>query len=149
MKIATKFYGEIECDPKEIICFPLGIPGFEDEHQFILLRSERSIFSWMQSVTTKDIAFVVISPSTVCPDYSFELEETICTEMKLSKPEDAFILAIVTIPPGRVEEATVNLQAPVVINTAAGIGRQVILTDHQYPLRHPLWDRAKIAVNND
>lgn len=146
MKIATKFHGEIECDPKEIINFALGVPGFEDEKQFVLFRPENSTFAWMQSVKTKDVAFVIISPSLICPDYGFDLDDSICSELKLSKPEDALVLSIVTIPPGQVEQATVNLQAPIVINPAAGVGTQVILADHQYSLRQPLWVQSKPDV---
>ncbi|NBQ61596.1 MAG: hypothetical protein EBU40_04855, partial [Proteobacteria bacterium] len=34
--------------------------------------------------------------------------------------------------------STVNLLAPVIVNRKRGVGKQVILSDARYSLRHPL-----------
>ena len=49
------------------------------------------------------------------------------------------MLAIVTIPPGKPEEATVNLYAPIIINTTVKRGMQIILSESGYPMRFKLW----------
>lgn len=52
---------------------------------------------------------------------------------------DLLFLAIVTLatgPAGR--EAFVNLRAPLVVDAARRIGRQLVLTDSRLPLRQPL-----------
>ena len=48
------------------------------------------------------------------------------------------LFALVTIPPGKAENATVNLLGPLAINTRSRIGRQVILANSGYNHRHPL-----------
>ena len=37
---------------------------------------------------------------------------------------------------------TANLQAPLVVNPASRIGKQVILTDERFSLRHPVFGGA-------
>ncbi|NLW09743.1 MAG: flagellar assembly protein FliW, partial [Firmicutes bacterium] len=82
----------------------------------------------------------------VCPDYEIELDDTVTEELELTAPEDVLLLAIVTIPPGRPEDATVNLQAPLVLNTARRRGSQVIIADSGYPLRLRLWSKEPVQV---
>jgi flagellar assembly factor FliW len=140
MKISTKFYGTIDLDEPNVIRFPQGIPGFENERRFGIIQPENSIFQCLQSLTHPEIAFILISPFLICPDYSFNLSDEVSEQIGLFKLEDALILGIVTIPSNNTQAATVNLQAPVVVNLKAGLGRQVILMEESYPMRLPIWD---------
>jgi flagellar assembly factor FliW len=140
MKISTKFYGTIDFDEPNVIRFPQGIPGFENERLFGIIQTENSVFQCLQSLTHPEIAFILISPFLICPDYSFNLSEAVSEQISLYKLEDALILGIVTIPSNNTKAATVNLQAPVVVNLKAGLGTQVILLEEFYPMRLPIWD---------
>ncbi|HHU83240.1 MAG TPA: flagellar assembly protein FliW, partial [Firmicutes bacterium] len=126
MKINTKFYNEIEVAEEKIFFFPQGLPGFPGERRFVYLQEEEGFFGCLQSVDNPEVAFIVITPYEVCPGYEIELDDTATEELELTAAEDALLLAIVTIPPGRPEDATVNLQAPLVLNTARHRGSQVI-----------------------
>ncbi len=139
MKIMTKFYAELEIAEEEIIHFPTGLPGFENEHQFIYIHQDEAVFGCLQSCENSSTAFVVISPFTICPDYSFDLPDEKATELGITKQEEVLLLSIVTIPQGKPNDATVNLQAPIVINTTGKKGAQIILTDLGYPLHCRLW----------
>lgn len=139
MKIKTKFFGEIEVPAEEIIHFPSGLPGFESEKEFVHLQPEDSVFGCLQSCHQPATAFIVLSPYQLCPDYEFELDEEKREALAVAKSEEVKVLSIVTIPPGKPEEATVNLYAPIVINTTAKKGMQVILSESGYPLRFKLW----------
>ncbi|HHT49386.1 MAG TPA: flagellar assembly protein FliW [Firmicutes bacterium] len=141
MKVKTKFYGEVEVAPEEIIHFPAGLPGFEEDKEYHFIQHEDSVFGCLQSCRQAETAFIVLSPFIICPDYDFELTATNQKELGLSKLEEVLVLAVVTIPPGKPEEATVNLQAPIVINQTMKKGMQVILSDSGYPLRCPLWTK--------
>ena len=59
-----------------------------------------------------------------------------------SKDEDVYILTTVTIPQGKVEEITINLKAPVIINLANNKGCQLIVED-DYPVKHKIYDILK------
>ena len=139
MKVKTKFFDEVEVAAAEIIHFPGGLPGFETEQEFIYLHSEDSVFGCLQSCHRSETAFIVVSPFVVCPDYDFELLETKQAKLGITKPEEVMVLAIVTIPPGKPDKATVNLQAPIVISAKAKKGAQLILSESGYPLRFKLW----------
>lgn len=146
MKIKTKFYNEIEVAEEKVFLFPQGLPGFPGERRFILLQEEGSLFGCLQSVDDPEVAFIVITPYDVCPGYEINLDDTVTGELELTAPEDAMLLTIVTIPPGRPEDATVNLQAPLVLNTARRRGSQVIIADSGYPLRFRLWAKEPAGV---
>src|SRR5690554_7346344 len=85
MKINTKFYGELEINEEEIIQFPQGLPGFEEEKRFVYLQSEENFFGSLQAVDLETLGFVVISPFIICPDYHFDLEDQIVNELGLEK----------------------------------------------------------------
>ena len=146
MKIDTKFYGEIEIDEEQIIDFPQGLPGFEEQKRFVYLKPEGSFFGSLQAVDLPGLGFVVISPFVICSDYHFDLDEQVVSDLGLNKPEEVLLLSIVNIPHGQPKDATVNLQAPVVINTKNRRGAQVVLTEG-YPLRCRIWaDEAPEAA---
>ncbi|MBR1680853.1 flagellar assembly protein FliW, partial [bacterium] len=63
MKIQTNRFGEIEGDENLIFNFAMPILGYNEETQFILIESkEASLFKWLQSTNTPDLAFLVTSP---------------------------------------------------------------------------------------
>jgi flagellar assembly factor FliW len=137
MEINTKFFGTVELNPREILDFPEGIPGFEHTRRFMWYQPENSVFSCLQAVDRTEVAFIAISPFLVCPDYGFELEAQVAGKLELHGLEDALLLALVTIPEGDPHQSTANLKAPLVINCVKQRGYQVILDD-KYALRTPL-----------
>jgi flagellar assembly factor FliW len=82
-------------------------------------------------------AFLVVPPAHVKSDYQPELGQEDVEFLGLEKPEDAWVLNIVTLRPSG--EATVNLKGPIVIHRQSRKGKQVIpLNAADYALRHPL-----------
>lgn len=140
MELHTKFYGVISCEEKEAIEFPLGLPGFEDKKRFLHLQPEDSIFGCLQSIEDPSLAFVVISPYIICPEYNINLTQDDIQALKLNKADEALVLSIVSIRE-KIEESTANLQAPIVLHRKDLIGRQVLLPESGYPIRFPLWKK--------
>jgi flagellar assembly factor FliW len=62
-------------------------------------------------------------------------------EIQATRSEDLTVYAVAAIPDNP-EEATVNLMAPIVINEKVRKGKQVILLDTNYSLKHPLLKKA-------
>ncbi len=64
MKLNTKNFGKIEIKEEDIIYFPDGILGFEEEKQFVIINNEdeQNPFHWLQSVQNPELAFVIINP---------------------------------------------------------------------------------------
>lgn len=140
VELHTKFYGTVSYTDNETIQFPGGLPGFEERRSFLYLHPEDSIFGCLQSVEEPQLAFVVISPYVICPDYSINLPSDDTKALKLNAAEDALILAIVSIRE-KLDESSANLQAPVIIHMKDRTGRQVLLPDSGYPVRYPLWKK--------
>ncbi len=140
MKIETKFFGIQEINEQEIIDFKHGIPGFEDIYKYYVTEySPGSPFKVMQAIENPGLAFILIQFGDVIPGYAIDLGDEVTGELKLEKPEDAMVYAIVSIP-GELAKATVNLAAPLVINTRIKLGKQIILNNPAYGLRHPLFE---------
>lgn len=145
MKIETKFFGTQEVDEKEFIHFNHGIPGFESERRFLITEyGPGSPFLVMQSIEKPSLAFILIGLGDVMPGFAIDIGEEVTAELKLEKPEDTLVYVIVSIP-GELTDATVNLAAPLVINTRMKLGKQIILNNPAYGLRHPLFKGEQAA----
>lgn len=139
MQLETLRFGLLEIEDNKVIKFPQGLPGFEQHHAFVLLHPDPELpISYLQSVDDGYISFVVMDPFLVLPSYEFELSDAVKQELELTGPEEVSILAIVTIK-DEIRNATINLKAPLVINTQLRIAKQVILHDYPYVTKHPLF----------
>jgi len=130
--------GEIEIDSTEIITFNHGIPGFEEETSFVLLPlEENSIFQILQSTKTEGLAFILTTPFEVISEYNLDLDEATVKALKIESETEVTIFAIVSLKDS-LENSTVNLKAPIVINTTNRKGKQVILDNDTFSIRHKL-----------
>lgn len=138
MKIATKAYGSVEIDERQIILFPVGLFGFETLHSYALIDAAQQPFYWLQSLDSEKIAFVVIKPQIFRPDYNPGLNRDELQEIELTGHDDpaALTLTIVNIPQGDQNKMSANLQGPIVINREKRIGRQYITQDSRWGVKH-------------
>lgn len=128
------------------IQFAHGIPGFEHLKGFRLVQEEDSgVFANLQSVEDENIAFLVADPFLFYPDYEFELPEHIKEDLKLQDESDVQVWGIVTVG-GTLEDSTLNLMAPIIINRRLGLGRQVILQKTPYQTKHRLFPQTADPV---
>lgn len=140
-KIQTSRFGEIQIDKSLLFDFVSPIIGYSDEKYFVLIdyRAD-SPFKWLQSVQDKELAF----PVTLCNyfniDYQFELSDEDAQTLGIESADEILALNIVTIPQINPRGATINLLAPIVINTTNNKAMQVILKDGKYKVRHPLFE---------
>ncbi len=137
-KIMTTRFGEVEIDEKRTLNFPEGLLGFPDAREFAILEHKPgSPFMWLQSSTEPGLAFVMINPYLIMPDYLKNLspeEERLIS----NKDESVIIFALVTIPANKPEKATINLLGPIVVKSETMEARQVILADSGYSHCYPL-----------
>ena len=65
MTADTKYFGPVDYEADDLIRFPSGLFGFEDEKQFLLLPFEGSggDLLCLQSLSTPSLSFVVMNPS--------------------------------------------------------------------------------------
>ena len=134
MEISTTQFGDIEYESSDVITFSQGIPGFEDQQSFIIIPSGDIDFPFnmLQSTQTDSLAFIVTDPFLFVDNYDFELSQSDAAFLKISEEgdlEDVIALSIVTIPEN-VEDTTINIMAPLMINNKEKIGKQILLTEY-------------------
>jgi len=137
VKVATKAYGLIEADERQKIFFPMGLIGFEKCKNYILLDAERQPFYWLQSTDFEHVAFVLVSPFLFRPDYEINVSNDELAEIGICTPDSALIFSIVTIPNDG-GPITANLQGPLVINRDAKAGKQAVLSDGRWKIKHDI-----------
>ncbi|MBN2208438.1 MAG: flagellar assembly protein FliW [Candidatus Coatesbacteria bacterium] len=130
----------------DVIRFDEGILGFPDSHRYILVPHETdSPFAWLQSVDEENLAFLVVNPVCVKPDYLVQLPKNAADDLRLTDAAKGVVFAIVVVPEDP-RKMRMNLRAPVIINVHERLGRQVVLEDTSLDLRYPLLseeDQAK------
>jgi flagellar assembly factor FliW len=117
---------------------PMGILGFEQMKEYLLIANPaEEPFRWLRVKNNGSLAFVVIEPFLVAPDYHPDIPQLDVEFLGLTAPTDAALFNIVTLHgPNR---ATVNLKGPIVINRNTGVGKQVIIANAaEYSVQHPL-----------
>ncbi len=133
MNIKTRQFGEVNIDEEKIINMPTGIPGFKDQKRYVVLQKEETApFFLFQCVDDPNLAFVVLDPVKVYPEYTLEekdFEKTIDWEFE---KDGITCFVIVTIPHGSPEKMTANFMAPLVINNERKEGIQLILQNSPY-----------------
>ena len=146
MKLNTSRFGEISVDAKAVITFPDGIPGFEHTRQYTLVphktpQGQPSPFRWLQSLEEPSLAFPVINPWSVRPDYAPTVPGVSIKQLGIGDVrEQAQFLAVVTIPQNNPAGITVNLLAPILVNRETKAAKQVIVQNESYSIRTPLLD---------
>ena len=137
LKLQTKYFGEVDYEDKDVLHLPAGIFGFEEEHRFLLLPFDGSGGGMLclQSIQTPALAFVVLDPFSLKPDYEPELEEADLRQFGVKEAGELgfYVLCVVKNP---VADSTVNLKCPLVIHPETREARQVIM--ERYEMRHPL-----------
>lgn len=142
MQLQTKLFGTMGVDEKDILYFPSGIPGFENVKRFTLLgkqETEAPLF-WLQGIDDPNLAFVVTDPFSVYPDYFVDVDDEEIEELKIKDSERVLTLSIVTIPEN-INNMTVNLKAPVLINMLNNVGKQIVMKDETFPVKYSMMNR--------
>ena len=119
--------------------FPEGLFGFATPRYFTLSAylppdGSPSPFFLLQS-NEDDLCFPLISPDLLIADYKPEPPSELLAKLGAGSSADLAPFAIVTLR-DQMEEITVNLQGPILLNPRSRLGLQFVV--EQYPLRYPL-----------
>lgn len=146
MKANTRIFGEIEIADDKIITMERGMIGFPDLNHFALIFDEekgqkQSSIMWLQSMDDADIAFPVMDPHAVKEDYNPNVNEEIVAPIGELNDENTYVLVTVTVPK-KIEDFSVNLKAPIVVNMDNRKAVQLIVED-DYPIKYKVYDVLK------
>ncbi|MCI8453616.1 MAG: flagellar assembly protein FliW [Lachnospiraceae bacterium] len=134
--------------PSGYIEFPDGIFGFEEEKKFlpVMLEEDSDAVLYLQSERNEHLAFVVMNPFLLKEDYHPVLSETDREKLEASSEEELSYYCLCVVG-ASVEESTVNLKCPIVVNTVTRKARQVILDSEEYGFRHYLKEFGKAGTH--
>jgi flagellar assembly factor FliW len=126
--------------PEEtILQFPAGLIGFPALKSFRLFEpADGYPLKFLQAVGREDISFTCIDVVAIKPDYEVPMSDADAQSLAIEAPEDALILALLSIPadPSRM---TANLAGPLVVNVKTLQARQIVLNIDQFPLAYPVF----------
>ena len=133
--VRSERFGTIETSAADTIEFASGIIGFPTEQSFILVGHGRSdAVAWLQSTTTSALAFPVVSAHGFRGAYpDVPIQEIAAAHGLSDEPDDIAVMAVLSAPPSGL--ATVNLMAPILVDTAAKKGAQVLLDGTRFSTR--------------
>ncbi len=118
--------GPRSIDPDKVLYFPRGIAGFENLHEFTLLRiNANASMLLLQSMEQATLGLLVTDPFSFLPEYPARLSDAEEKLLRLKDKADLLVLVTVSIPAGKPEDAKLNLSGPIMINSRAKIGLQV------------------------
>jgi flagellar assembly factor FliW len=130
----------LECNLEEQqLFFPVGILGFPLSRQYRLEKyrpddgSESPFFSL--KCLDQDLSFALIHPHSLGLDYRVSINDEMLALLSAASTEQLSVLLIVTLRE-RIEDISVNLQGPLIINSASALGFQLVI--EHYPVRYPL-----------
>jgi len=131
-------------DPEALITFQDGILGFPDIKTYLLIKDDQEHpFLWLQSEKDPDLAFFVVDPLILKPDYHPDFSPIDLRSLDLLSTEGKMLdsmtlLSIITVPENDPTQLSANLMAPLLINHRLRKGKQVVLNDSCYAIREPI-----------
>lgn len=131
----------VEVAETDIVEFPDGLLGFENLKRFFLVDpADETLILWLQSVDSSDVAFPILEPKLFKGDYKVRLSANELRFLKINSTsnKDTLVYCILTIPED-ITAMTANLKAPLVINTASQLARQVVLQENEYSVKFSMY----------
>ncbi|MFP5457500.1 MAG: flagellar assembly protein FliW [Bacteriovoracia bacterium] len=148
MKVKTTRFGELELNPSDVITFNEGLLGFDQlKKYFVVDPGDSTLILWLQSIEDEKIAFPIIEPKIFKPDYVAKLLPADLNGLDLESLSNAKLYSILTIP-ANVVEMSANLKAPIVINSAKKVAKQIVLADSKLTVKHEMYKELKTYIVN-
>lgn len=131
LPVLSPVLGRIDVRSEDIVDFAVPISGFPSCSRYVLLpyaQAERidAAMQWLQAIEAPFHTFLVCDPWSVVPDYHPEVSETDLAAVRASAPTDVQFLSILTVA-GDMDELTINLQAPLLVNRRFQSAKQALL----------------------
>jgi flagellar assembly factor FliW len=134
--VKSSRFGDLTVPEDSVIELPSGMIGFPRFKSYIML-DHSPPFSWLQSLDSPDLAFVVMDGAEFGEGYSVKPPKN-DPDIDLKDDDEFAILVIVTVRPTPTD-TTANLKAPLFVNIRNRKGIQVIFDDPNLTTRYPLY----------
>jgi len=146
--VATKYFGTLPCAEESVFEFPLALPAFEDQKDFVLIETAESApLVFLQSLARSSLCFLAFPIQVVDQNYQLAIapEDLEALDLETARQPalgtEVVVLALVSLHDGFV--ATANLMAPVVLSLKTRRGLQAIRRDRMYSHQHLVPEQAE------
>lgn len=135
MQLRTTRFGDIDVADGSVVTFTQPIIGFQEYRRFVLLPGPAdSAVTWLQSTESGELAFLLMNPVDVVPDYKVPVGKHELAELAVSTIAELDIYTILVVSDD-VSKVRTNLKAPILINAKQRLGKQTVLERSDYPIQ--------------
>jgi flagellar assembly factor FliW len=119
-------------DGEKWIVFPKGLGGFEEYHEFKLLRSEQpdSPLYWFESVKEPTVSFTVVDPRVYGLNYQFDLNDEERATLECKEEDELLVLLMLAKrETAESSQASIygNIAGPILVNARTRLAHQKVL----------------------
>ena len=143
MEINTRYFGQVNIPEEKVLHFDNGLFGFEDYKDYTIMYDSEdeneAFFSWLQSTTEPGLAFPIVDPLKVMDGYNPVIEDEWIQGIGECTEDNILILVLATVPE-EVAKSSVNLKAPLIINSETRKGIQLVVENEDYQIKHYLFE---------
>ena len=144
IRVETTRFGVLEAPRNQVLTMEKPVLGFEQCKEYVAIKTgDMHPFVWLQSLSEADVAFLMINPKLLYADYTIQVNKREVEDIGVTDDTSVEIFVIVTVGP-TLEESTVNLQGPIVINTESRKAKQLVLANSHYSVAAPLQGRTPV-----
>lgn len=145
MQAETRLFGMVDISDDKIIVLENGMIGFPELQHFALIfdaeKENGGKIKWLQSMDEPSVAFPVMDPTIIKSDYDPIINDEILKPLGELTKDNIFVLSTLTVPK-QIENMSINLKAPIVINSDTMKGVQIIVED-DLPVKYMIYDLLK------
>jgi flagellar assembly factor FliW len=143
MQIESTRFGTLDVRDETVIAFPDGLIGLPGRRYALVAQSERTPFYWLHSAEHADVAVPVTMPWLFFADYQVRVPDEDAAQLMLADLGSAEIFCVVRAAQS-LEDFTINLAGPVIVNGDRRLGRQIINDAGGYAVRQPLFSEVEL-----
>lgn len=138
LRLSSERFGEITYTSDAIMKFTHGLTGFEDLQDFVIVDiSGCEPFQWLIAINSPTIGFPVLPAKLIDTDYEVQMREE--SELMYGLDAEHSLVYIIATLPANLEESTLNLRAPILIDAHKNTGQQIIMMSDEYSAEYPLF----------
>ncbi len=150
MEFETRALGKLEIETANQIFFPEGIFAFENFKHFAVLPTKSgSTFHWLQSLEDAKLAFLITLVTDILSAYNPRIPQEYLKTIEAVSFGETETWGIITVPQGKPDLMTINLQGPILINREKKLGGQFVSEDPMHAVRAMLLDLVEKTSHGD
>ena len=145
MEIITQYFGSIPYSEGELIHFSDGLFGFSELKNYVPLafQDNSDALISLQSIEDGRVSFILMNPFQLYSEYAPVLSSEDNKLLNASYDEKNISYYVICVIHEHMDASTVNLKAPIAVNTDTREAKQIILDNPLYKFRHPIKDFMK------